>query len=123
MTVINDKESNVKEIIIALCREFDNLKYENIFPYNVQDKIYYTDYVILITANSTTQLESSLSVLKDFEKKHSLSKKVIGKKNIESGWIIYDYSIFVLHVFTQEKREYYKFDDLFIEYEKLDYHK
>ena len=117
MKVLNNNE--VEERIIYLCKEFDKLKYEDIFAYNVQDKLYYTDYVLLITANSNTQLESSLGILKNFEKKYRVKNKIIGHKNIESGWIIYDYSSFVIHVFTEEKRNFYKFDELFDEYEKV----
>ena len=72
----------------------------------------YTDFFVLATGSNPRQTKSiSDEVHVVMKKDHGLlPRSVAGER--EATWIVADYTDAVLHVFTNETREYYRLEDL-----------
>ena len=70
------------------------------------------DYFVLATGNSRRQLHA-ISEEIDHCLEDDLGDKRMGIEGYnESRWILLDYGNVVIHLFDQEKREYYALEDL-----------
>ena len=87
----------------------------NIVAYDLIGHSILCDYIIVCSANSTTHLNAIKSnvskVVKDELK--LLPRSTEGQA--ESGWVVLDYNDIVIHVFHQECRGDYRFDEIFSE--------
>ncbi|MFN4244631.1 MAG: ribosome silencing factor [Brevinematia bacterium] len=64
------------------------------------------DYMIISTATSKNHIDAIVSELEKFIEERKL--KVIAKDtNSKTGWVVYDLTHTILHIMTQEVREYY----------------
>ena len=86
---------------------------------NIKDiKIYkpkldiYSDYVVISTATSSTQMNSALT--KTIKHIKSLGLKVLSE-GINSSWILLQSNGVSLHIFTEEARDYYSIEDLYFD--------
>lgn len=69
------------------------------------------DYFVLITAPSRRQLNSIISEI-DHEMK-ALNELKLGIEGSEEGrWTLIDYGDFVVHVFSEDAREFYSIEDI-----------
>jgi ribosome-associated protein len=71
-----------------------------------------TDFFVICSGNSDTQLEAiSESIEEEVQKAgESQARKVEGKTNGE--WVLMDYFDVVVHIFIKDKRAYYGLEDL-----------
>jgi ribosome-associated protein len=69
------------------------------------------DYFVISTATSSTHLQALTDELA-----FKLKEKEVRPRNIEGhkagGWVLLDYGTVVIHVFTQEAREFYALERL-----------
>ena len=72
----------------------------------------YSDYVIISTATSNTQMNSALT--KTIKHIKSLGLKVLSE-GINSSWILLQSNGVSLHIFTEEARDYYSIEDLYFD--------
>jgi len=80
----------------------------------------YTDYFILATGGNPRQTKAiSDEVHFGMKRDHGLlPRSVAGER--EATWIVADYTDAVLHVFTDETRDYYRLEDLWSDVPKLE---
>ncbi len=70
-----------------------------------------TDYMLIVSGNSSPHLKAMLNgTEKDLKTNGVYCYRKAGSP--ESGWIILDYSDVVIHIFSKEKRGYYSIEDL-----------
>jgi len=69
------------------------------------------DYAVIASGYSSTQLDVIRRALERGLRTDGLRAYGVEGKP-ESGWILLDFMDFVVHVFTPEKREYYRLDQL-----------
>lgn len=83
----------------------------NIVLLDVQEVCSFTDYFVLCNGESERQLRAISEEIDEV-----LSAKGITMKrhqgNPNSGWLIIDAGDIVIHIFSPEKREYYKLEDV-----------
>ncbi|MBI5876839.1 MAG: ribosome silencing factor [Chloroflexi bacterium] len=78
---------------------------------DVQAVSMFTDYFLLCNGESDRQITAIVDAVDD-----SLSK--LGRRRLglegtpESGWVLLDFGDLMIHVFTPERRTYYKLDEL-----------
>ena len=69
------------------------------------------DYYILCDGNSKRQIDAVTDgLLEDLKKAGSQSAIVEG--TAESGWVLIDFGSVIVHVFSPEKRAYYRLEEL-----------
>ena len=111
-----------KEIAILAARYADDKKAENIKLLDLQGLSSLCDYIIIATVTSKPHLEA-------VEDEISTQLKKIGvyKSNRDGGesmiWRVSDYGSFLVHIMTQEARDFYALDKIFSFAKEIDYKK
>ena len=104
---MTEQNKNYLNIIVTA---LDNKKAQDLKVLEIGDITIVTDYFVLATGTSSTHVRS----LAD-EVDHQMSKQGIEPHHIEgktTGWVLLDYGSVVVHVFTQQAREFYNLDRL-----------
>jgi ribosome-associated protein len=111
-------ENTSKAIMEYAVKILDGKMGENIQVLRVEDLTVLTEYMVLCSGTSTTQLK----FLAD-EAEHKLQEegiKLYKTEGYTSGnWIVLDYGSVIIHIFNQEAREFYKLDRLWADGEKI----
>ncbi len=110
--------TDTEELEIAV-KALSEKKAEKITALKVKDITSIANYFVIAGATSTTQAKA----LADFVE-FKLGEKGVKPKNIEgvstAGWIVLDYIDVVVHIFTEEQRDFYKLENLWADGEPVD---
>ena len=113
---------NTKELVCLAARLADEKKAENIQVIDLKGLSSLCDFVIIMTATSKPHLEA-------IEEEISKKLKEIGiyKTNRDGAdslqWRVSDYGSFLVHIMTQEARDFYALDKIFSFGEVVDFTK
>jgi|TARA_B110000467_G_scaffold76826_1_gene69468 ribosome-associated protein len=105
---INENKPNLTNSLVDILL-IQNIKNIKIYKPNLD---IYSDYVIISTATSNTQMNSALT--KTIKHIKSLGLKVLSE-GINSSWILLQSNGVSLHIFTEETRDYYSIEDLYFD--------
>lgn len=112
------KDATPEELAHAIFDVLDAKKAQNIKVLRVNDQTVITDYFVICSGNSGTQVKSLGGEveykmgLRDVEPLH-----YEGRDN--NGWVVLDYSSVIVHVFNHENRDFYKLDKLYGDAEEI----
>ena len=112
------KDATPEELAHAIFDVLDSKKAQNIKVLRVNDQTVITDYFVICSGNSGTQVKSLGGEveykmgLRDVEPLH-----YEGRDN--NGWVVLDYSSVIVHVFNHENRDFYKLDKLYGDAEEI----
>ncbi|MCH5203425.1 MAG: ribosome silencing factor [Oscillospiraceae bacterium] len=110
--------TDLEELEISV-RALSEKKAENITALKVRDITSIANYFVIAGASSTTQAKA-LADNVEFK----LKEKGVEPKNIEgvqtAGWIVLDYIDVVVHIFTEEQRDFYRLENLWADGEPVD---
>ena len=111
-----------KDIALLAARYADAKKAENIKVLDLQGLSSLCDYIVIATVTSKPHLEAV-----EDEISTQLKKIGIYKSNRDGGesmiWRISDYGSFLVHIMTQEARDFYALDKIFSFGTEIDYKK
>ncbi len=79
----------------------------------------YLDYFLIATGNSRIHCRSMARELERFALERGLRGRM--KPDYDSGWIILDLNELIVHIFTQETREYYQLEKLWGDAKQLSF--
>jgi ribosome-associated protein len=113
-----DSKENARVLALGLAHEAFRLKGEKIRVLDVGEFLYITDYFVIITAQSMRQTKALAEALQITAKELTNSKGVIEGK-AASSWLLADFGSVVVHVLTEESREFYDLDVLWDDAEEL----
>ena len=105
---INENKPNLTNSLVDILL-IQNIKNIKIYKPNLD---IYSDYVLISTATSNTQMNSALT--KTIKHIKSLGLKVLSE-GINSSWILLQSNGVSLHIFTEETRDYYSIEDLYFD--------
>ncbi len=113
-----------QETALALAKACARLAEENrakdIVVLDLRQSTPLFDYFVLITAPSRRQLNSIISEIDHEMKKREEFK--LGIEGSEEGrWTLIDYGDFVVHVFSEDAREFYSIEDIWGDAPQLDW--
>ena len=104
--------SDAKALAEAIADVLDSKKGHDIKVLYVEDKTVITEYFVICTGNSSTQVKALLG-----EVEYRLEQRGVTPYGIEgrdnNSWMILDYSNVIVHVFGREAREFYNLDKLY----------
>ena len=84
----------------------------NIVILDVSKQTVFTDYFLLCDADNERQLKALAdAVAEDAKKKAGVPKWAV-EGEPASGWVLVDFGDLVVHVFSEEQRDYYKLEEL-----------
>ncbi len=86
-------------------------KAENIILFDVRKITYITDFLVILSGNSSVHLDAiSYELQEKLKEKKILPHHVEGEG--ESGWILLDYGNMIIHIFGKEERKFYNLERL-----------
>ncbi len=98
-----------REIADAIVKILDDKNASDIKLLRVNDKTVITDYFVICTANSTTQVKAL-----EGEIEFKLGEMGLFPAHVEgydgSTWIAMDYLHVIVHIFHREQRDFYKLE-------------
>ena len=103
-------EENIQEIARGCARALSDKKGEDILLLDLRAVNSYLDYFLITTANSLLHCRGMAKEAQRYM--HAMKYPERSRPHLDSGWIILDYSEIVVHIFTQELRDYYQLERL-----------
>ncbi|MBP7736566.1 MAG: ribosome silencing factor [Spirochaetes bacterium] len=103
-------EEEMTDLFRQCARVLDEKKGADIVFMDLRSVNSYLDYFIIATGNSRVHCRSLARELEKFM--HSRGIRQRNRPDYDSGWIILDCSELIVHIFTQEMREYYQLEKL-----------
>ncbi len=101
-----------EELAHAIFDVLDAKKAQNIKVLHVEDQTVITDYFVICTGNSSTQVKSLGG-----EVEYKLELRGVSPAHYEgrdnNGWVVLDYSSVIVHIFNRENRDFYKLEKLY----------
>ena len=111
--------SIIKENAIKAAKFLSEKKGYNISLLDVRGVVPYTDFLIFTTGMSSRHVGAlSNNLRKELSKQGVKIQHFEG--NHESGWILLDFIDFVVHIFSEDKREFYNLDRIWSDAKKID---
>ncbi len=112
------KDATPEELAHAIFDVLDAKKGQNINVLRVHDQTVITDYFVICTGNSSTQVKSLAG-----EVEYKLELREVKPLHFEgrdqNGWIVLDYGTVIVHVFNRENRDFYKLEKLYGDAEEV----
>ena len=107
-----------EELAHAIFDVMDAKKAGDIKVLRVHDQTVITDYFIICTGRSSTQVKSLGG-----EVEFKIGERGVDPSHYEGrdngNWVVLDYSSVILHIFGQESREFYKLEKLYGDAEEI----
>lgn len=92
----------------------ENKKGENIVLIDLQDIAIFANYFVICSGSTDRMIQALVdSALDEVKKEYRINARVEGQA--EDGWILVDYGNIILHVFSPQRRDYYRLEDLWSE--------
>jgi ribosome-associated protein len=86
---------------------------EDILLLDLTEVTTFVDYFIICTANSRRQLGALRSAVQEEMKRSEVQRLGAGAEgDAESGWVLIDYNSVIVHLFSQELRDFYRLEEL-----------
>lgn len=76
------------------------------------------DYFIICTVTSSVQTKALIRDLESFMKEYDV-KSLSRNTSVDSPWVLLDYNFFIIHLFLQEGRDYYRLEKLWSDAEVI----
>lgn len=99
----------IKKNVKATCLALADKKAYDIKILNVGEVSAIADYFVIANGTNTSQISAMVDGVDE-----ALSKNGLTAKNIEgqhnSSWILMDYGDIIVHIFSQEDREFYNLE-------------
>ena len=93
-----------------ICQSADEIKALDITVLDVRDQTILTDYFIIATGTSNTHIQSIARNVLDVLRDNGIRARSDG--NADSFWVVLDYGDVMLHVQSEETREFYDLERL-----------
>ncbi len=78
-----------------------------------------SDYFIISTAQSTTHCKALINTIIKIAKEYNIKKNLNYEGNEYTGWVLIDCGDIIIHLFSEEKRNYYHLEQLWQEAKKI----
>lgn len=98
----------------TIVNALEERKGEDILLLDIDETSLVADYFVICSGTSPRMLDALLeSVVKDVKDAYKIRPRSEGSSY--SGWILADYGIVVVHIFSPDRREYYNLEDMWHE--------
>ena len=106
------QDATPEELAHAIFDVLDAKKARDIKVLRVNDQTVITDYFVICTGNSSTQVKSLGG-----EVEYKLGLRGVNPVHYEGrdegSWAVLDYSSVIVHIFSRENRDFYKLEKLY----------
>ena len=110
---------NSYEMAVQLAQALDNKKGQDIKVLKTENLTSLADYFVICTATSNTQVKAMSDACEEaMEKQGERVHHIEGHR--DGTWLLMDFSSVVVHVFTEEAREFYDLERLWADAQDVD---
>jgi ribosome-associated protein len=89
----------------------EDKKGEDVLLLDIHEISDFTDYFVICTGTSDRMLSMlAEDVLTYFKKHHQFQGRVEGQS--QDGWMLVDYGDIIVHLFSPDRRDYYRLEEL-----------
>jgi len=89
----------------------ENKKGENIVLIDLQEIAIFADYFVICSGSSDRMIQALVDASIDqVKKEYNINARVEGQS--EDGWMLVDYGEIILHIFSPQRRDYYRLEEL-----------
>lgn len=114
-----DRQARALELVQACAKVARDNRGKDILILDLRQSTPLVDFFVIATAASRRQAYAIYDEIAQEMKRRGESK--LGIEGEEDGrWILLDYGDFVVHVFTDETREYYRLEDIWGDAPRID---
>ena len=108
-----------KQLMTLIAECADNKKAEDIKILDIRDLTTMADYFVICHGNSNPQMRAIAEEIEDKLKEKGLFPG--GREGMDSAfWILMDYSDVIVHIFSNESREFYSLENLWADAGEID---
>lgn len=109
-----------KELAIIAAKALDEKKGKEISAIEVTEQTTLADYFVIATGTSNTQI-NALSGAVEKAMKEQAGEDPLRREGYRDGtWVLLDYGCVVVHIFSEEAREFYSLERLWHDGRPLD---
>ena len=101
-----------KEIAMTAVRALDEKKGQEISAIEITDLTTLADYFVIATGTSNTQINALCGAVEKALKEQAGEDPLRREGYRDGTWVLLDYGSVVVHVFSQEAREFYSLEHL-----------
>lgn len=99
------------EIARKIVDVLEEKKGENIVLMDIRELSDFADYFVICTGTSDRMLQALADqTMDDLRNNHHVRGRIEGEAR--EGWILVDYGDVILHLFSPDRRDYYRLEDL-----------
>ena len=109
-----------RAVAVAAARAASDKQASRIVILDVRVPIVITDYFVICTASSTRQIRTVIDEIERATREMGV-KPMRREGESEAGWWLLDYFDVVVHVFSEEDREYYDLERLWRDAPEVDW--
>ena len=107
------------ESAVVLVKALDSKKGQDIKLLRTEGLTTLTDYFVICSATSNTQIKAMSDACEEAMEKHGEQAHHI-EGHRSTSWVLLDYSSVVVHVFYKESREFYRLEHMWADAKRLD---
>jgi ribosome-associated protein len=86
-------------------------KGEDIILIDIHEMAYFADYFVICSGTSDRMMQALVdAVNEEVKKQHQLRGRVEGES--QDGWLLADFGDVILHIFSPQRRDYYRLEEL-----------
>jgi ribosome-associated protein len=92
----------------------ENKKGEDIILIDLHDIAIFADYFVICSGSTNRMIQALVdSAIDQVKNEYRINARVEGQA--EDGWMLVDYGDIILHIFSPQRRDYYRLEELWSE--------
>ena len=112
-------ENDIIDISRLSARILDEKKARDTVIMDLREINSYLDYFLITTGNSRIHCRALARELEKFIRSRGMRER--SRPEYDTGWIILDFNEIIVHIFTEEMRDYYQLEKLWGDAERISY--
>lgn len=122
LTVVPPRsEQETEHLVWAIAQAADDRKAADIVALKVDQVSYLTDYFIIVTGFSKTQVRAISDAIEEKVSKNQQKNPLRIEGKTEGSWILQDYGDVIVHIFLPTERDFYNLEAFWSHAERLEF--
>ena len=109
-----------KEMALIAAKALDEKKGGDIAAIEITEQTTLADYFVIATGNSNTQINALCGAVEKAMKEQTGEDPLRREGYRDGTWVLLDYGCLVVHVFTEETRQFYDLERLWTDAKRVD---
>src|SRR5215813_11650873 len=101
----------MEELLHTVVKAIDDKKGSDIVVLDISQVASFTEYFIICTGTSATQMQTVVDEVRDRLREHGVRPLHVEGYNV-AEWILLDYGSWIVHVFSSKARSFYDLERL-----------